>query len=369
MRDRRATTTSNLNYRADQDVAGTVLARLSDDGRICVSTSESTDVVVDVSGYIPSGSSLVPLTAPVRGLDTRSGLGVANPGARSARSTTIFDVAEVPGVPSDVGTVVLNVTAVGAVAAGFVTVEPCGVATPATSTLNLVPGRDIANLAVTAVASNGTVCVTTTAATHLIVDVFAAASASAVDPVMLPTPVRAVDSRDGTGTTATAFGPAERELHLGHVSGLPVGVDTAFVNVTATRASAAGFVSLHDCGASPDNSNLNFVAGIDVANAAIVALDSGGATCVTASTAVDVVIDVLGASTDGSTIVTFDPVRIHDTRSLAVPQCNLALSPPVGDSFTLTNLADFTTTVVRSVGDRRRDRGGVLVQADITPRM
>ena len=361
-----APTTSNLNYRADQDVAGTVLARLSDDGRICVSTSAATDVVVDVSGYLPAGSSLVPLSAPVRGLDTRSGLGVANAGQRPARSTTIFDVDAVSGAPSEVGTAVLNVTATGASEAGFVTVAPCGVTMSATSTLNVVPGRDIANLAVTAVASNGTVCVTTTVATHLIVDVFATAPASAVDPVMLPTPVRAVDSRDGTGTTATPFGPTEREVHLGHVPGLPVGASTAFVNVTATRASAAGFVSLHDCGAAPDNSNVNFVAGIDVANAAIVSLDSGAA-CVTASTNVDVVVDVLGASSSAATIVTFDPVRVHDTRSLAVPQCNVALSQPVGDRFTLTNLADFTTRVVRSPAIAAATSSGTFVTADITP--
>jgi hypothetical protein len=88
---------------------------------------------------------------------------------------------------------------------------------------------------------------------------------------------------------------------------------------------------------------------------------------VTASTDVDVVIDVLGASASASTIVTFDPVRIHDTRSLAFPQCNLALSAPVGDSFTLTNLTEFTTTVVRSPAMATATAAGALVQADITP--
>ncbi|HWM19620.1 MAG TPA: aryl-sulfate sulfotransferase, partial [Ilumatobacteraceae bacterium] len=55
--------------------------------------------------------------------------------------------------------------------AGFITVQPCG-GQAEVSNLNYVGGVDITNLAVVPLADDGTICVTSSARTHIVVDVF-----------------------------------------------------------------------------------------------------------------------------------------------------------------------------------------------------
>ena len=70
---------------------------------------------------------------------------------------------------------ILNVTATEASADGFVTVYPCDRSLPNTSTLNIVRGRNVANLAVVPVANDGTVCISAqiygSGSVHLVADV------------------------------------------------------------------------------------------------------------------------------------------------------------------------------------------------------
>jgi hypothetical protein len=61
---------SNLNFVSGETVANAVVAPLSASGEVCVYVYGSSDVLVDVSGYFPSGESFVPLT-PVRLMDSR----------------------------------------------------------------------------------------------------------------------------------------------------------------------------------------------------------------------------------------------------------------------------------------------------------
>ena len=75
------------------------------------------------------------------------------------------------GVAVDAVAVVLNVTVTEAVAAGFVTVFPCGGDRPTASSLNFVAGSTVANAVVVKVGVGGQVCVFTQSATHLVVDV------------------------------------------------------------------------------------------------------------------------------------------------------------------------------------------------------
>ena len=117
-----------------------------------------------IDGYVtfalrrsPVGASFVPVS-PVRLLDTRLG---ARPGAGG-----VVEVA----APVGAGAVVLNVTGVDPLVAGFVTVWPCGEVRPTASNLNLSPGLVSPNLTITKVGANGKVCIYTQSGADLVAD-------------------------------------------------------------------------------------------------------------------------------------------------------------------------------------------------------
>jgi hypothetical protein len=72
-------------------------------------------------------------------------------------------------VPGGGRAAAVSVTAVNPRAAGFVTVAPCGTR-PLASSLNYVAGDLVTNLADTALDGAGRLCITTSAATDLVVD-------------------------------------------------------------------------------------------------------------------------------------------------------------------------------------------------------
>lgn len=164
---------SNLNVVAGQTVANAVVAPLGS-GSICIFTSMTADVVVDLSGVYLSGSA-EPVT-PARVLDTRPGQTTvdgkyAGIGARTAGAVTVLPVTGRGGVGADAAAVALNVTVTEPVGSGYVTVFPCGSEPPNASTINVVAGQTAPNAVVVGVGSGGAVCVLSTVGTHLLVDV------------------------------------------------------------------------------------------------------------------------------------------------------------------------------------------------------
>jgi hypothetical protein len=158
-------------------VANSVVSGVGAGGRVCLFTMADTHLVVDVDGYFPAGSSFVSLV-PGRLLETRSGPGAATVdglfggvGVRAAGSVTELTVAGRGGVAADASAVVLTVTVTQPVAAGFVTVFPCGSPQSLTSNVNFVAGSTVANSVVSGVGAGGRVCLFTMADTHLVVDV------------------------------------------------------------------------------------------------------------------------------------------------------------------------------------------------------
>ena len=156
---------SNLNFPIGATIANSVIAKLDAAGKVCMFTSGSAGLLVDVGGYISGASGYSGLT-PRRLYDSRPSGQV-----RAAGSITEIDVYGSGAVPAGSPTVVLNVTAVGAVAAGFMTVFPCGASTPDASNLNFSAGQTIPNSVVAKVGAGGKVCVFTSAPAHLLVDV------------------------------------------------------------------------------------------------------------------------------------------------------------------------------------------------------
>jgi hypothetical protein len=148
---------SNVNTFPGRDVANEVVVGVPADGKVCIFTNQPTDIVVDLLGVFGSGSPFA-VSAPARVLDTRSAQPIA-PG-------------EVLSVPVGVatGSVAVNITATRSTGPGFVSAFPCGAPAPETSTLNVGPGRDIANQALLRVGTASAICLVSTVKTDLIVD-------------------------------------------------------------------------------------------------------------------------------------------------------------------------------------------------------
>jgi hypothetical protein len=168
-------TTSNLNYAAGHDIPNGAVAQLSPLGSVCVFTDVAANLLIDVNGYLPAGTSVGTL-APARLLDTRApnstvdGLHSGG-GPAPAGSVTEVQITGRGGVPQGAASAILNVTVVGAHADGFATVFDCATAVPTASNVNYTTGRDIPNNTISKLSPSGTVCVFTDAAAHLLVDV------------------------------------------------------------------------------------------------------------------------------------------------------------------------------------------------------
>jgi len=156
--------TSTLNFDpSEYAVANGTIVRVGSSGQVCVnvgtvnSAPGSSHVILDVTGYLTTAglAQLPMLVAPQRLVDTR-----ASGGAIASGQSRCFNVAGQAGIPADATAVVLNVTAVGYGAPGWLTAYPAGQAVPATSTLNFDTSEyAMANGAITALGDGGQVCI------------------------------------------------------------------------------------------------------------------------------------------------------------------------------------------------------------------
>jgi hypothetical protein len=316
--------TSNLNYAQDQTVPNFVVSGLSPDGEVCIDTFAVADVIVDLAGYIPGGSPIVMLPQPSRVVDSRQGIGL--PGPMPAGQVAEVQVAGSPGVPVDASMILFNATVTSPVTAGFLTVFPCGEPIPPTSTLNFAAGATVPNFVVAKIGTAGRVCLYSTSRTEVLVDVAGYLPAGVTDVVPLAAPARLLDTRTGIGGPPGKITATGRTVQLGGVADIPDTATAVVVNLTATQSNGSGFVSAYPCGSvAPVVSNLNFTAGSDVANMAIVKLGSSGQLCLTSNNDVDVIADVTGYLNSDSSIAALPPVRIYDSRDGVDPPCNIGV--------------------------------------------
>jgi hypothetical protein len=285
---------SSLNVTAGHTRPNQAVVQLGASGRVCVTTSVQTDVIVDLSGWFSSSApGRFQARAPTRVLDTRLGAG-APPGRLAANAAMTLAL---PDVPAGARAAVLNVTVTQPAAGGFVTVwpapangSPCTTAgAPNASNLNFVAGQTVANLATVGVSTDGRLCLATSASTHIITDL-SGWYASAGAALVAQRPERVFDTRLGTGGVPGALAAdAVVAMHLGN---LPAFAGAAVLNLTAAEPAAAGFVKVWPAApdgtctaaAAPDVSNLNVTAGQTAPNLVTVAL--GGQATVCASTTV-----------------------------------------------------------------------------------
>jgi hypothetical protein len=148
---------SNVNAPAGSIVANDVVVALDSTGSVCMVASAPTDVAVDVTGSFGTGGDDYVAQTPTRLLDTRT-----TSELRAGASAPVK-------IPTGTAAA-LTVTAAGPGGAGYLTVAPCGTV-PLASALNYVPGDLVSNLAASGADANGNVCVSTFAATDVVVDV------------------------------------------------------------------------------------------------------------------------------------------------------------------------------------------------------
>ena len=273
--------------------------------------------ILTVIGSVPL-IDFTPLT-PARILDTRSSVG-GHPGKLAPGETANVVVTGVGGVPlSGVESVVLNVTATEATTATFLTVFPSGQIRPLASNLNVVPNQDVPNLVVAKVGSDGKVALYNNLGTvNVIFDVVGWYRPEPACFTSLP-PARIFDSRQsskiGPGQTreVQVVGPAN--------SGLPpAGVGAVVVNVTATEATAATFLTVFPTGQQrPIASNLNVVPNRDIPNLVVAKMAPNGTISVYNNLgSTHVIVDVVGwHPTDAACFKSLSPARIFDSRSTA----------------------------------------------------
>jgi hypothetical protein len=139
--------------------------------------------------------------------------------------------------------------------------------------------------------------------------------------VPLP-PRRILDTREGLGAPMAVVGVGGHlELQIPGAGGIPHGgVSAVVLNVTATEAVQAGYVSVYPSGTRrPTASNLNLEAGQTAANLVTVKVGANGKVTLFSSGGAHLVADVAGfytevtTSTDGR-LQTATPERILDTR-------------------------------------------------------
>ena len=285
--------------------------------------------------YVPNG--------PVRLLDTRKGTG-GTTGPIASHASVKLQITGVQGVPTtNVSAVVLNITAVSPSANGDATVYPDGGSVPLASNLNWRAGQTEPNLVVVPVGADGKIAIWngSNGKVQFLADeagYFTTSSAGGVSTYTAVGPVRAMDTRHGTGGVPVAKIPADGAVSLqvggatfgtaGDQVTIPSGITAVAMNVTAVDTSGNGDLTVYpdetSSGTSipvPIVSNLNFTTGQTVANMVIVPVGADGVIGFFnggTSGSTDAIADIAGyfsSGTGGAKYHAIGPARLLDTRS------------------------------------------------------
>jgi hypothetical protein len=289
-------TTSNLNYEQSETVANLVVARLDKAGKVCLYTKASTHLLIDIASFFAVGTDFRPLGSPQRVLDTRPGGQVGYVGAKPAAGAVVrLPIAGKDGIPADASSVVLNVTAADATASGYATVFPCTAEVPTVSNLNFRIGENAANVVISPVASDGSICIFTQSSAHFLVDLAGYLPMGSAFGAI--NPVRVLDTRAGgqigySGTKPEGDGVVS--IDIAGTTGVPPS-STLMLTITAVDASRGGYITVWPCEKPrPLASNLNLVSGMTRPNSVVVRADSNGLICIFTDGGTHLLADLAG---------------------------------------------------------------------------
>ncbi len=274
--------TSTVNAKAGEVRANQTLVPTA--GGVNVRAVANTHVVVDEQArFGATGFGFHALASP-RALDTRSGAPLA---AGTVREVSLTGV----GVPTTAAAAQLGFAVIPRGAPGHIAVVPCGTSTVTTSAVNF-NGSNVASGAAVAPVKNGRVCIISSTAADLVIDVagyygFGGAA------LTLNAPVRVLDTRDGKGGWK-GLPDANQVLRIdvSKLSGWPSGVKAAAFSLTSVAPGAAGFARVWSCDGTPTHSNVNNITGKVVATFGVVRATN--ALCVSTTTPQHLVVDLVG---------------------------------------------------------------------------
>ena len=295
-------------------------------------------LLADMGYAVPAlkGARYTPVE-PVRVLDTRSGRG-ARAGVVGPGGTLDLRIGGIAGVPASATSVILNVTAVAPSADTDVRVYPTPVTAspvPVVSNLNLERGATRANLVTVPLGESGQVRLRNSrGSTHLVADLagwYAPAGAASFRSV---DPVRILDTRRATGTSAANPVPAGEvlDLQVTGANGVPAGATAVALTVTAVAPTAPTDVRVYPGGGDrasvPTVSSLNAGGGAPVPNLVVVRLGPDGSVRLRNSAGhVHLLADLAGYYSDepgGSLFRAVTPRRVLDTRTRGGERARLA---------------------------------------------
>ena len=256
-----------------------------------------------------------------RALDTRNGqqLGYTGPKPQAGQKLTV-DLSN--SVPTDAKSAFVTVTSVDSESNGFVTVyENCDDDVPTVASLNPLGNAPVSNLVAAPVSDDGTICIFTSTATNLVVDVTGFEPSTAAY-VPFDEPQRILETRAGAETGQIGYSgasPQRDDIVTVDVVGstdLPAGTKAAVLNITAVNSARTGFITAYPCDADsvPTAANVNFVASQVRGNLSVVELSEDGTVCLYTDSDTDIVVDIQGAYPADSDFVPVVPERIYDTR-------------------------------------------------------
>ena len=152
---------------------------------------------------------------------------------------------------------------------------------------------------------------------------FTVTVSAATDLVSLP-PARLLDTRPPpAGTVDGAFANlgvaasgSTLELTVAGRGGVAADAAAVALNVTATEAEGAGFITVFPCGEPrPTASNVNHVGGSTIPNAVVAKVGTQGRVCIFNQTATHLVVDVGGYFPNGTSYHPINPVRLLESRT------------------------------------------------------
>lgn len=287
-----------LSYAAGGVTTTLVLARLGSNGKVRLYSSATTDLSADIVGWSPTGG-YVSGGAPVRVVDTRSGVGAPRARVPAGGALTV-PLAGRAGIPATgVGAVLLDVSATTPSAAGWLTAWPSGASRPAAPQVHYEAAGAATGLVEARVGANGAVTLHSTAQTDVLVDVLGWLPTSA-DQVALG-PTRVLDTETGLSLAAgsvagrVAAGSAPVVTVVGK-GGVPTtGVRAAVLTLTVVSPTAAGYLTAYPSGsAETPYATVKYGSGRTATNTVVVPVGLDGAVRVKTSAAAYVKVDVQG---------------------------------------------------------------------------
>lgn len=278
---------STLNFERGKDRSNQATIKIGAGGKICAQSSQVTDLVLDVNGFLPAGSSFT-VSEPQRVMDTRTTTKLR------AGAELVVPVAGVAGVPANAAVVALNVTATAAEAAGYLTTYPCQTSAPEASSHNFSSWQDVANAVWAKVGANRAVCIRSSATVHVVVDL-SGYQLSSTEGIVTVVPNRVMDSRSGWRVAGKVAGGSIAQLDVPGLGASESYSGPLLLNVTATQADGVGYLTVWPCDSQkPLASNLNFRPREDIPNAAFLRLGSTGKICLSPSVGTHLIVDFNG---------------------------------------------------------------------------